>query len=437
MRKKCVILALSFFLNAFCSFASDYKREVVVIVDGISTGKYLAPLFRESGYDVVHVSSNLGKQLSVPFKGQDYVEVFEESDVLLAELKGLDKVIKAVIPGCESGIDLAEKLQRDFDLPRNKFNPSQGIRNKFYMQENLRRAGLPAINQLLTHDYQELLRWVDTQQYPIVLKPMDSAGSDGVYICSNESELKKYFQKILGSKNIYHLKNQKVLCQEYIGGQEFMVHTVSKNGVVYNAEIIKKNKKVQNNLPLNDYSEFLDPGDEHFQLLSEFIKKVYLAFGIQEGAGRADIKVVNQQGKKVPYLIEVAPRLGGTGVPSAINEAQGVSQVSLLVDSIVRPNLLHSFSNKKIPENKKAVVVYLFSPISGVLNKAPTPRVFNHLKTFYHLHFYYKEGHSLSVTTDITNFPGYVYLVGSQKNIETDIKRIREIEKTLYDNLIN
>ena len=266
---------------------------------------------------------------------------------------------------------------------------------------------------------------------------MDSAGSDNVYICGNESELKKYFQKILNSTNIYHAKNKKVLCQEYIGGQEFMVHTVSKKGVIYVAEIIKKHKTVQSNLPLNDYSELIDLDDENFQLLSDFIKQAYVAFGIQEGAGRSDIKVISYKGKEIPYLIEVAPRLGGTGLPSAINEAQGFSQTSLLVDSIVRPNLLNSFSNKRIPENKRTVVVYLFSPLSGILKKVPAPQIFSHLKTFYNLKFYYKKGWEIAKTTDITNFPGYIYLVGIQKDIEEDIKRIREIEKTLYDTLIN
>ncbi|HBN22201.1 MAG TPA: hypothetical protein DD412_03085 [Holosporales bacterium] len=146
MKKNSFFLLISFFLIASYSFASNFKREVIIVVDGISTGRYLAPLFLESGYDVVHVSSNLGKKLNVPFKEQDYFKAFEESDMLVEEIKSLNKIVKAVVPGCESGIDLAEKLQRDFNLPRNKLDPSHSTRHKFYMQERLRQAGLPTIN---------------------------------------------------------------------------------------------------------------------------------------------------------------------------------------------------------------------------------------------------------------------------------------------------
>ena len=437
MKKNCLFLLISFFLSVSHSFASGFKREVIVIVDGISTGKYLAPLFRESGYDVVHVSSALGKKLNISFKEQDYSRAFEESAMLVEQIKGLDKIVKAIVPGCESGVDLAEKLQRDFDLPHNDFDPSYSPRNKFYMQEKLRQAGLPAINQILTHDYQELLKWVGTQSYPIILKPVESTGTDSVYICFNEKELKKYFYKVLGSKNAFKEKNEDVLCQEYISGLEFAVNTISKKGKSVVVEVLFYDKEIKNNSPMYSFSTLTSCQHKEFPHISAYIKSAYSALGIREGASHVELKVTERNGEKIIYLIEIAPRLSGTASPAAINEVQGVTQTSLLVDSIIHPQRFEAISREAILPRKSLAQIFLYSPLAGILKKEPGPHNFSHLKTFYQLHFYYKEGRTLPITTDITNFPGYVYLVGSQKEIEADIKNIRKIEKTLYADILN
>src|SRR3989338_5373524 len=136
--KNCWLLC--FFVNS--ALAADFHKEVVVIVDGISVGVHLAPLFRGNGYDVIHIQSVLGKNLGHSFRKEDYSICFEEDDNLVAKLNGLNANIKTIIPGSEAGVDLAEKLKAKFKLPGNKIELIHTRRNKFYMQETLRKANI-------------------------------------------------------------------------------------------------------------------------------------------------------------------------------------------------------------------------------------------------------------------------------------------------------
>ena len=120
--------------------------------------------------------------------------------------------------------------------------------------------------------------------YPIILKPVDSAGTDNVYACYNKQELKKYFHKILNSTNVYTIKNKNVLCQEYIKGQQFAINTVSKDNMMRISELKKQYKIIINNQPFLNYMEFIDSSDVDYPIIQDYLEKTYQTLGIIEGA---------------------------------------------------------------------------------------------------------------------------------------------------------
>lgn len=56
--------------------------------------------------------------------------------------------------------------------------------------------------------------------YPVVLKPTDSAGSDGVKLCHNFDEAKTHFEYLLTVEAVNGGYNTEVLCQEFLRGKE-------------------------------------------------------------------------------------------------------------------------------------------------------------------------------------------------------------------------
>lgn len=65
----------------------------------------------------------------------------------------------------------------------------------------------------------------------MVLKPVRSAGTENVFFVSSLTEARRAFKAILGEANLFGERNDKVLAQEFLQGQEYVVDCVSKGGI--------------------------------------------------------------------------------------------------------------------------------------------------------------------------------------------------------------
>jgi biotin carboxylase len=64
-------------------------------------------------------------------------------------------------------------------------------------------------------------------QYPVIVKPVDSGGSKGIFICDGEKELReKYLEALTYSKS------KKVLIEEYMTSEEVVMYYVIQDGYV-------------------------------------------------------------------------------------------------------------------------------------------------------------------------------------------------------------
>ena len=87
--------------------------KVVLIVDGFSTGRFLAPFLRQRGYAAIHVQSSV----DIPhffmqgFQAQDYIfHMTFDGDLLriVDQLKSYE--VLAVLVGTETGVYLGDEL---------------------------------------------------------------------------------------------------------------------------------------------------------------------------------------------------------------------------------------------------------------------------------------------------------------------------------------
>lgn len=130
----------------------------------------------------------------------------------------------------------------------------------------MRRSRVRAVKQArVTHweDIELFLKTHKPKPFKIVIKPIRSAGSDNVYLCDSEDELKSRcvhaavpsvhcsvparadwwsgclsgylaacrFKQIIGHTNQLNITNGAVVVQEYLEGKEYVVDTVSRDGV--------------------------------------------------------------------------------------------------------------------------------------------------------------------------------------------------------------
>ena len=67
--------------------------------------------------------------------------------------------------------------------------------------------------------------------FKAVVKPVEGAGSDGVSICNARDEVRAAYRAFEGTKNVLGLDNYEVLLQEFLAGTEYVVDTVSLDGL--------------------------------------------------------------------------------------------------------------------------------------------------------------------------------------------------------------
>ena len=122
--------------------------------------------------------------------------------------------------GPQGAASLADALR----LPGNGGDSSDKRRDKHSQQEAVRAAGARAIKQALCTSLEDVSAFLDTfgdAPIDVILKPTESAGSDGVARCRSRAEARAHFETLFGAVNVCGATNESVLAQEFISGTEY------------------------------------------------------------------------------------------------------------------------------------------------------------------------------------------------------------------------
>jgi phosphoribosylamine-glycine ligase len=65
----------------------------------------------------------------------------------------------------------------------------------------------------------------------VVVKPVNSAGSDGVKLCHDLAEAQEHFDHLTKSQMVNGRGCPAVVCQEFLQGKEYIVDHVSRDGI--------------------------------------------------------------------------------------------------------------------------------------------------------------------------------------------------------------
>ena len=264
----------------------------VGVVDPFSTGAILASMLYERGYKVVAIYSANLEQLGnlqnlVPLGLKltfDAVLGFSNVEDMLKSLKALPFPVIALIAGAETGVELADQLSERMGLITNGTALSEARRNKFVMGETIRAAGIRAVKQLRATTWGEISQWItewNPMPFKVIVKPMDSAGSDDVTLCMSVQDVQNAFGNIMGKINGLGLVNKAVLVQEYLEGQEYVVDMVSREGEHKVAAIWAYDRRPANGAHFVCFGQrLLTANDDLCPELVAYMKKVVTALGI-------------------------------------------------------------------------------------------------------------------------------------------------------------
>lgn len=191
--------------------------------------------------------------------------------------------------------------------------------------------------------------------YPVIVKPVDMAGSRGIFLAHNNDEFQLAIRE---SARLGDSGN--VIVEEYLTGPEVSVELIVKNGKAFAIQVTDKTTSGE---PHFAEIGHLQPSQLSSEIINS-IKKVACAaaesLGLVNSLGHAELKITPTG----PRMIEIGARQGGDGIAEQLIElSTGVS----FNEIAIRIAMGENFS---IPETleKNASCIRFITSKDGILN---------------------------------------------------------------------
>ncbi|HPF17399.1 MAG TPA: methyltransferase domain-containing protein [Thermotogota bacterium] len=418
----------------------EYQQESVIIVDGYSTGVFYTPLLKKSGVSVIHVRST-PNDLKAPItqiadqaleKNASYYSMCLDGsqplDLLCEQLKSTNP--KAVIPGCETGVELADQLANRLGLACNGISLSHARRDKFKMYEACSKAGVPILDYGLFDSLESLQNWVEKKnKFPIVIKPARSAGADGLHFCHNGEQVSQAFMNIIDSTSMFGETNQAVIAQEFARGYEIVVNSVSCNGWHRISDLWKYAKtETADGHSVYDGVEIVEDFGKDTEAVLQYTRSILDALQITTGAAHTEI-MVTENG---PVLIECGARpMGGSFPQEIIHSCLGYTQLELSIDAYLSPDDFQTRWDYPYALKRYALFKFFSSPRKGALEAIPGATLLAGLPSVEGGNFIdCIETAQVDRTIDLLTSPAQIYLCHEDRTVvHEDFHLIQSLER--------
>jgi biotin carboxylase len=405
----------------------------VVVVDPYSSGALFPAAFAEYGVEVVAVlsSERPPEAYASSYRPQDFTDPIvagHDLAAVAARLRALRP--RGVIAGCESGVELAERLA-PMVLPHRCNVPelAEARRDKWRMAEAVAAAGLPVIPQICTAAEGEVATWLDRNGLhgqDLVIKPPKSASTDGVVKVAGGVGWAEVFAANLGRINQFGAVDDRLLVQKFVTGTEYVLDTFTQDGTHGLVDVCRY-QKVDNgpHMAVYDAMRWLPHDDPAIADLLTYTRAVLDAVGMRFGAAHVEI-MSTEQG---PLLIELGARAHGGGHPEFNRVATGDSQIDRTVRTLV---------GLPVPADYRLIrhqqCVFHIARASGVVREVSVLDAVRCLPSHHFSVHHLTEGGPIKVTQTLVDSLELGFAVLSHpdaEQVERDAATVRELERRL------
>jgi biotin carboxylase len=411
----------------------------MVIVDCYSTGAHVAKYAAERGFKVVGAWSTqeqslldlVPKDVDVKFEAVIQLTTIE---AMLAELKALPWKIEAIIAGAETGVELTDALSERMNLRTNCESGSLARRDKYIMGEAVRSAGLRAVEQAICSDIGAVNDFLTQHaRYPVVLKPVDSGGTDGVTLCATLEEALAAFAALHGKVNLLGSINEAVLVQEFLAGTEYVVDTLSRDGEHKVSAIWEYDRR---NGPSDSgfvcYGQKLIACDTPLaKQLIAYMLGVLDALNIANGPAHSEVKIFNGEA----VLVETGARChGAEGFWCTIaDECLGRNQASSTIDCYTHDSSVFDSLPFHPVVLKSGRMKWLISYVAGTLKGVESTDRIQELQSYRAMDLWVETGKEVHITKNCFTWGGCVKMCHEQEEqMDKDYVLMEEIEQNMF-----
>jgi hypothetical protein len=400
-----------------------------IIVDPLSTGSEYGAAFREAGAEPVAVLSDLEppEAFKATWEPGNYQHIhYFDGDLpkLVESLRQYEPDL-FIIPGSESGVELADALIEVFRPGTGSTGPSAARRDKRAMYDALASAGVPSLRYISSNDPAVIEAWLDETGLAgqkLVIKPPKGAGGDDVNIVGEGGDWKARFHHILGTTNKMGIGNDEVLVQEFAEGTEYLVDTYSVDGQHTLVDVCRYTKISRGDeIGIYRAIDFLAEDDPEVVALWPYTQQVLDAVGIRTGCGHAEIMMTPAG----PRLIEVAARPSGGGHQFVSDLATGDNHIKRTVAHRMRGEFRQGFDLLHTLRG-----IFVCAERTGVLRNVEVLSKAEALPSFHWIRVLRENDTVVPETVDLFTCLAWVILIHNDPEvINADYRQVLELEK--------
>ena len=334
------------------------KQKKLMLLGGI---RYLLPAIEAAhklGCHVITVDylpDNIAHKYSDEYHN---VSILDKDAVLkLARELQIDGILSyAVDPGVVSAAYVAEKMGLPFSC---SYESACILQDKSRFRQFLSENGFNVPNAKGYADIKEALTDVDFFNWPVIVKPVDSAGSKGVSRVDDPKDLEKAIVQALEESHNGHFIIEDFLEKEGTssGSESFFVEgELLYNGFYdqfFDAESLNPYTPSAESWPSTQKESHIEEIQHELQRLGNLLH-------FRTGLFNVEWRVC-KNGKA--YLMEVSPRAGGNRLAEMLNYAADVD----IIDAEVRKSLSMEIQSIHAPNYNGCYTIYvLHSKVNGI-----------------------------------------------------------------------
>nr|WP_305138814.1 ATP-grasp domain-containing protein [uncultured Schaedlerella sp.] len=328
----------------------------ILVLPGSQWQIPLVRKIKELGHQAIVVSP----EENAPCKGvaNEYFQsdIFE-IDVIKQYCK--ENNVEAVMSDeCDIAMPVVAELGKYLKVPALSDQNAALYTDKFLMREFCAKHGFMTPEYCLCKTVEDVINFFRRIQRPIIIKPLDSNASHGVFKISTEEELKKYF----GISLSFSRTEKAILAERFINGTEFTIDGIVTPNAHYTLAISEKKHFKHNANIANELYFTHQNKDYDYEKMKACNDAFVMKSGLRYGLTHAEYKF---EGGNY-YLIEIGARGGGNLISAVITQyMSGYDTYKYLIECALGKRNNANFPIQKAYQNRASVLKFFETPNKG------------------------------------------------------------------------
>lgn len=279
------------------------KEKIAVI----GANEPLIPFYRQAkklGYEIIGIAWEEGA-VCKPYCDRFYPISFAEKEKVLEVCR--KESVKGILSfSLESALPTVAYVAKRMGLVSNSEESIAITQSKFTQRQALEKAGIPVPKYYLIESEADLKKV--QCRYPVIVKPVDSGGSQGICKVENQDKLVEAYRYA-----VEYSRTSNAIVEEFVDGREFSVEYISHHGKHYFLQITDKVTSGAPRFVEMQHHQPADIPESVWNRIKEMVEKALTALKIENSASHTEIKL-NSRGEL--FIIETGARMGGDYITS-------------------------------------------------------------------------------------------------------------------------